>query len=243
MKDVPSKSINMVLCDLPYNVTCNSWDNIIPFDLLWNQYKRIISEDGIIVLFGRQPFTSLLITSNLQMYRYSWIWEKETSSDFLNSRYKPLCKTEDVLVFSNNTVGSLSKNPIRYYPQDLIEVNKVKRNNPNSTWRKNKGYSEKTNSLNSDKEFTQTYTNYPFNIIKFGRDKHAVHPTQKPLALMEYLIKTYTLENEIIIDNCMGSGTTGVACKKLNRNFVGMELDPSYFEIASKRIAETPEPE
>ena len=238
MKDIPDKSIDCIICDLPYNTTCLKWDVVIDFNQLWTQYTRLIKDNGVICLFGTQPFTTMLISSNLYLYRYSWIWEKETPTGFLNANYAPLKKTEDICVFSKGTVGSLSKNPIIYYPQGVVAVNKVKKNNPNSTWRENKGYSGKGNQLNSNTEYIQKYTNYPTNILKFARDKKAVHPTQKPVALIEYLIKTYSKEGDCILDNCMGSGTTGVACKNLNRNFIGIELDEKYFNIAEKRIHE-----
>ena len=236
MKDIPDKSIDMILCDLPYGTTALSWDSIIPFEPLWEQYERIIKDNGIIALFGVEPFTSLLITSNLSMYRYSWIWKKETATGHLNANYKPLNITEDICIFSKGTVGSLSKNPIKYYPLGLKEVNKQKKNNPNSTWRKNKGYNTSNNKLNSDKPFIQKYTGYPNNILEFKRDKEKLHPTQKPVALLEYLIKTYTNEGDIVLDNTMGSGSTGVACVNTKRNFIGMELDETYFNIAKERI-------
>ena len=240
MKDIPDKSIDMILCDLPYGCgkTYNKWDKLIPVDKLWNEYNRIIKENSIVCLFSQEPFTSQLILSNLKKYRYKWIWKKESPLGFLNANYKPLGITEEICVFSNYTVGSASKNKIRYNPQGVIEVNKQKRNNPKSTWRKNKGYSVGGNKLNSNEPFVQKYTNYPVEIITFARDKEKLHPTQKPVALLEYLIKTYTNEGETVLDNCMGSGSTGVACMNTNRNFIGIELDEKYFEIARKRIEE-----
>lgn len=239
MKQIPEASIDLILCDLPYGVTCLKWDSVIDFAELWEHYKRIIKDNGAIVLFGIEPFTSCLILSNLEMYRYSWVWKKEAATGHLNANYKPLRITEDIAVFSKGTVGSLSKNPIVYNPQGIKAVNRVKKNRPNSTWRKNKGYQSMNNVLNSDKEFIQKYTNYPNNILEFPRDKKAVHPTQKPVALLEYLIKTYTSEGEIVLDNCMGSGSTGVAALNLNRNFIGIELDENYFNIAKERIKST----
>ena len=238
MKDIPDKSIDLILCDLPYGSTALKWDKIININALWEEYKRIIKSNGIICLFGIQPFTSMLISNNLEMYRYSWLWKKETATGHLNANYKPLNITEDICIFSNGTVGSLSKNPIIYYPQDLTIINKEKRNNPKSNWRKNKGYDSKNNILNSNKSFTQKYTGYPNNILEFKRDKCEYHPTQKPVALLEYLIKTYTHENDVVLDNCMGSGSTGVACVNTNRNFIGIEKDERYFEIAKQRIEE-----
>lgn len=236
MKDIPDQSIDLILCDLPYGTTALKWDKVINNTLLWEQYKRIIKPNGIICLFAIQPFTSALIMSNVEMYRYSWIWEKDTPTGFLNCKYKPLNLTEDIAVFSFGTVGSLSKQPIIYYPQGLTEINKIKHNNPDSNWRENKGYPSTGNVLNSDKEYIQTHTGYPTNILKFARDKNAIHPTQKPVALLEYLIKTYTQEGQVVLDNCMGSGSTGVACKNTNRDFIGIELDEKYFTLAKERI-------
>lgn len=202
MKEIPDHSVNLICCDLPYGVTANKWDKIIPFDMLWAEYERVLEPYGVVCLFAQQPFTSKVILSNLKEYRYSWIWQKEAPTSFLNANYSPLKMTEDICIFSKGTVGSLSKHPIRYYPQGLIEVNKQKRNNPNSTWRKNKGYGGGKNLLNSNKPFVQKYTNYPNQILKFSRDKNKKHPAQKPVALLEYLIKTYTKEGEGIVHCC-----------------------------------------
>lgn len=236
MKTIEDKSVDCIICDPPYGTTCLKWDNVIDFELMWKEYKRIIKDNGVIALFGIQPFTSMLIASNKEMYRYSWIWKKDTATGHLNANYKPMQITEDINVFSFGKVGSLSKNPITYYPQGVTEVNIEKRNNPNSTWRKNKGYESMGNKLNSNEPFVQKYTGYPNNILEFSRDKHAVHPTQKPVALLEYLIKTYTKEGEVILDNCMGSGSTGVACVNTGRKFIGIELEKQYFDIAKERI-------
>lgn len=236
MKDIPDQSVDLILCDPPYGTTCLKWDKVIDFELMWEEYKRLIKPNGTIVLFGIQPFTSMLIHSNKQMYRYSWVWKKDTATGHLNANYKPMQITEDINVFSFGTVGSLSKNPIRYYPQGVVEVNIEKKNNPNSTWRKNKGYDSMNNQLNSDKPFIQKYTGYPNNILEFARDKNAVHPTQKPVALLEYLVKTYTNKNDLVLDNCMGSGSTGVATLNLDRKFIGIELNDKYFDIAKERI-------
>ena len=238
MKNIEDKSVDCIICDPPYGTTCLKWDNVIDFESMWREYKRIIKDNGVIVLFGIQPFTSMLIASNQDMYRYSWIWKKDTATGHLNANYKPMQITEDINVFSFGKVGSLSKNPITYYPQGVVEVNIEKRNNPNSTWRKNKGYESMGNKLNSNEPFVQKYTGYPNNILEFARDKDAVHPTQKQVALLEYLIKTYTKEGEVVLDNCMGSGSTGVACINVGRKFIGIELEEQYFNIAKNRIEE-----
>lgn len=236
MKEIPNNSIDCIICDLPYGTTAHKWDAIIPFESLWSQYNRIIKQNGVIVLFATEPFTSSLIMSNPNLYRYSWIWEKESANGFLNANYAPLKITEDICVFSKAKVGSLSKNPIVFHPPTLVPINKAKRNNPKSNYRKQNGYQSSNNILNSDKEYTQKYTGYPNNILFFARDSVTYHPTQKPIDLLKYLIKTYTNEEDIVLDNCMGSGTTGVACKHLNRKFIGIEKDNEYFEIAKKRI-------
>ena len=235
LPQLEENSVDLILCDLPYGTTCLKWDKIIDFDQLWTEYQRIIKPDGIIALFSIQPFTTMLISSQLSMYRYSWIWLKDSPTGFLNANYAPLKQTEDINIFSFGKVGSLSKNPIRYYPQGLTEVNKTKQNNPNSTWRKNKGYNG-NNILNSDKEYTQKYTGYPNNILYFPRDKNAIHPTQKPVDLLIRLIETYTQKGETVLDNCMGSGSTGVACIKTDRVFIGIEKDASIYDTACKRI-------
>jgi site-specific DNA-methyltransferase (adenine-specific) len=236
MKDITDGSVSLVLCDPPYSCTSNKWDKELPFDRLWDELHRVCSEDAVVCMFGTQPFTSRLILSNQDEWRYNWIWEKESPQGFLNANYAPLKKYEDICVFSKCTVGSLSKHPIRYFPQGVVAVNKEKKNNPNSKYRQIWGYPSTGNSLNSDKAYVQKYENYPTNILRFNRDKPQVHPTQKPVALLEYLIKTYTKEGEVVMDNCMGSGSTGVACANVNRDFIGIERDERYFNIAKERI-------
>jgi DNA modification methylase len=236
MDTVPDKSVDMILADLPYGTTANKWDSPIDAAKLWEHYKRIIKPDGVIVLFAAQPFTTHLISSNLDMWRYNWVWQKESGSNFLNSHYEPLKITEDICVFSFASVGSLSKNKIKYNPQGLVEVNIQKKNKPNSKFRENFGYGGGNNLLNSDKEFTQKYTNYPTNILRFDRDKDGFHPTQKPVELLEYLIRTYSNEGEVVMDNTMGSGSTGVAAVNLGRDFIGIEMNTDYFNIAKQRI-------
>lgn len=236
MNELPDKSIDMVLCDLPYGTTACKWDSPLPMELLWDQYRRIIKPNGIICLFGKEPFTSKLIVSNISMFRYKMIWEKDSPTGFLNCRYRPLSLFEDILIFSYATIGSRSKNPIRYFPQGIVRINKEKRNRPNSTWRRNKGYNGNKNILNSDKKYLQNYTNYPKDILRFDRDKKAVHPTQKPVELLEYLIRTYSQEGGLILDNCIGSGSTAVACIQSRRHYIGYELCGEYFCMAKERI-------
>jgi site-specific DNA-methyltransferase (adenine-specific) len=215
MKDVPDQSVDMILCDLPYGTTQNKWDSVIPFEPLWAQYKRICK--GAIVLTATQPFTSALVASNSRDFRYEMVWEKSSVTGHLNAHRRPMRTHEDVLVFSDFAPP--------YYPQGLKPYGKTAKRGNNGT---NFGKSETENH--------QEFTNYPRSIIRIANDSKPVHPTQKPVALMEYLIRTYTNEGDTVMDNCMGSGTTGVACVNTGRRFIGMEQDAKYFEIAQKRI-------
>ena len=219
MKDIPDKSVDMILCDLPYGTTQCKWDTIIPFELLWSQYNRIIKDNGAIVLFGSQPFTSELIHSNIKNYKYNWTWVKSKSSNFLNAKKQPLRTVEDICVFY--------KKQCTYNPQMII-LDKPKVIKRTQKTIQTTGY---FNSINHS-----VYTEaYPKNVLYYNNEMY-LHPTQKPVPLCEYLIKTYTNEGETVLDNCMGSGTTGVACKNLNRRFIGIEIDDTYFEIAKERI-------
>ena len=220
MKQIPNKSIDMILCDLPYGTTECKWDTVIPFEPLWEQYNRVIKDNGAIVLFGSQPFTTELNHSNLKMFRYEWIWIKNNSTGFQLANKRPLKKHEIISVFYR-------KQPT-YNPQGLQVYGKINR-------RKSTGdnWSEMNNN-----EYIQRFTNYPTQILEFGYDKEKLHPTQKPVALLEYLIKTYTNEDDIILDNCMGSGSTGVACVNTGREFIGIELDENYYNIAKNRISQ-----
>lgn len=219
MKDIPDKSIDMILCDLPYGTTACNWDVLIPFDELWSHYKRIIKDAGAIVLFGKQPFTSKLIVSNIKDFKYTLVWKKDNHDNPLMAKKRFLNITEDICVFY--------KKQCSYNPQGIIRVDKVtKQGRGESLSQKNKRNSE----------YVQAYTNYPRNILEFKRDFPNIHPTQKPVELLENLIKTFTNENDIVLDNCMGCGSTGVACVNTNRNFIGIEFDEHYFNIAKERI-------
>ena len=221
MKNIPEKSIDLILCDLPYGTTRNKWDTPIDLESLWKEYERIIKDNGAIVLFAQTPFDKVLGASNIKLLKYEWIWEKEMGTGFLNAKKMPLKNHENILVFY--------KKPPIYNPQ----------------MREGKPYTivQGGDSSNYGDYHRVTTENggerYPVSIIKFNRDKEKVHPTQKPVALCEYFIKTYTNEGATVLDNCMGSGTTGVACKNLNRNFIGIELDENYFKIAKERIDNT----
>lgn len=219
MNDIPNKSIDLILCDLPYGTTQNKWDAVIPFDKLWAQYNRIIKDNGAIVLFSQMPFGANLIMSNPKMFRYEWVWEKEQGTGHLNAKKMPLKKHENILVFY--------KHLPTYNPQ-------MREGFKSYTCLSGKGsanYGKQTQVITENDG-----TRYPLDVIQFGRDKGGLHPTQKPVALLEYLIKTYTNEGETVLDNCMGSGSTGVACKNTNREFIGMELDEKYFNIARERL-------
>ena len=236
MKTIEDNSIDAVITDPPYGTTACKWDSVIPFDNMWEQLNRVIKPNGAIVLFGSEPFSSALRMSNIKNYRYDWIWEKSTSAGFIHAKNMPLKRTENISVFSLGSMGhktQLGDKRMVYNPQDLIKVDRVhKRPNTGCVNVIGKRPSHK-------KEFKVEWTNYPKNILKFARGNNKnVHPTQKPVPLMEYLIKTYTNENEIVLDFTMGSGSTGVAAKNLNRNFIGIEQDNKYFEIAEKRIKE-----
>ena len=221
MKDIPNKSIDLILCDLPYGTTANKWDIVIPFDKLWAQYNRIIKDNGAILLFSQMPFGANLIMSNPKMFRYEWIWEKENGTGFLNAKKMPLKKHENILVFY--------KHLPTYNPQMREGFKPYYKDNSDSSTSSSNYMSLKGTVSSSDG------TRYPIDMIKFNRDR-GLHPTQKPVALLEYLIKTYTNEGDVVLDNCMGSGSTGVACQNTNREFIGMELDEKYFQIACDRL-------
>jgi site-specific DNA-methyltransferase (adenine-specific) len=217
MKTIPDHSVDLILCDLPYGTTQNKWDSVIPFDELWEAYGRVVKKDGAIVLTAAQPFTSTLIISNLKDFKYCWVWKKSKPTGHLNAKKQPLRNTEDVVVFYKSQP---TYNPQGTRPTDVM----VSRTN-----RGNYGECSKTTR--------QTVTGYPTTVLEFPTENGA-HPTQKPVALMEYLIRTYTNEGDLVLDNTMGSGTTGVASMNTNRRFIGIETDPGYFQIAEKRIEE-----
>ena len=237
MREMPDGSVDCIIVAPPYGTTSNKWDSVMPLDQMWEQYRRVIRQRGVIAIFATQPFTTTLIASNMKDYRYSWIWEKDSPNGFLNANYAPLKITEDICVFSPyGKVGSLSKVPITYHPQGVRVVNRTKRNNPNSTYRASQGYSVGGNKLNSDAEYVQRYEGYPNNILRFPRDKGAIHPTQKPVDLIRYLIRTYSETGGVILDSCMGSGTTAVAARMEDRHYIGFELSEEYYNKAIQRI-------
>jgi len=222
MNTIPDGSVDMVLTDPPYGTTACKWDSVIPFEPMWEQLKRVTKKNGAIVMTASQPFTSALIMSNVKMFKYCWVWEKSRFANQMLAKKQPLKIHEDVVVFSQSSAI--------YNPQGLIECDKVTKQGSKIT--DNNGGGVRPTS------YRQTHTNYPRSIQKFKSEGKTVHPTQKPVALMEYLIKTYTNEGETVLDFTMGSGTTGVACKNLDRSFIGIELDETYFNIAKERIGE-----
>ena len=233
MQKIADGSIDCIICDLPYGTTACKWDAVIPFVKLWEQYVRIIKPNKAIVLTGSQPFTSALLMSNPKMFKYEWIWKKTRYTGNLNAKRMPLKAHENILVFAK---GRTPYYPIKTQaPEHLID----KRKTINNSNVKDGG------AYNGSKGFINIRTKddgtrYPITVQEFKNpNNNSLHPTQKPLELFEYLVKTYTIENDLVLDNTMGSGTTGVACVNLNRNFIGIELDDKYFEIAEKRINET----
>lgn len=226
MSNIPDKSVDLILCDLPYGTTSCSWDQVIPFDRLWFHYNRICKDNAAVALTCSQPFTSALIMSNVAMFKYCWYWEKERLTNITQVKKRAGKTVEEVAVFYN-------KQPT-YNPQ-MVTYHGPKRSNKvgNGTLG-----SLVDGTKKRVKEYVDTGLRYPTQVLKFQRDtlKSNLHPTQKPVALMEYMVKTYTNPGDVVLDNCMGSGTTGVACMNLARSFIGIEKDPVYFEIARERI-------
>ncbi len=227
MKDISDKSIDMILCDLPYGTTQNKWDSVIPLDKLWNEYCRIIKDNGAVVLFAQTPFDKVLGVSNLKMLKYEWIWEKTTATGHLNAKKMPMKAHENILVFykklpTYNPQKTMGHTPVHSY---------TKHQDDGSNYGKTKVGISGGGSTER----------YPRSVQVFKSDKQkvALHPTQKPIDLLQYLIKTYTNENELVLDNCMGSGSTGVACLNTNRKFIGIEKEEKYFNIAKNRIENT----
>lgn len=216
MSAIADKSVDMILTDLPYGMTECKWDEIIDFPSLWKQYERILKERGVIVLFAAQPFATKLINSKLRLYKYSWYWIKNIATNFAAAHYQPLRCVEEICVFY--------KKAPTYNPQGLLKLDKPKIIKPkfNNIYKK-MGYGE------------SFYTNYPKDTLYFDKER-GLHPSQKPIPLLEYLIKTYTNENEVVLDSCMGSGSTGIACVNTGRRFIGIEKDEKYFKLAQKRI-------
>ena len=234
MKEIPDGSVDLILTDPPYGITACKWDSVIPLEPMWIELKRIIKPNGAIVMFGSQPFTSVLVTSNLKMFKYEWIWEKAVGSNFAALKYQPMKEHENILVFCK---GTTVYNPIKEERKGSgKQRQKAGYANSKATAKTGQfigGIMDATKRTNDYEELR-----YPSSIQYFNnRDKdRGMHPTQKPVALMEYLIKTYTNEKETVLDFTMGSGTTGAACVNTKRNFIGIERDDKYFDISVKRI-------
>jgi len=222
MKDIPDKSMDAIICDLPYGTTDCKWDSVIPFEPLWKQYKRIIKDDGAIVLFGAEPFSSALRMSNTKYYKYDWVWEKTKATNYLNAKKQPLRANENISIFY--------KIQPTYNPQMTSgkPYNKGKAKRETSVYGKQVSVEVKS----------ENGLRYPRNVIKFrtAESEGKLHPTQKPLELIKYLVKTYTNENDWVLDNTCGSNTTGIACYDLNRNYIGIEKDIDIYNIAKKRV-------
>jgi len=227
MKDIPNGSIDMILCDLPYGTTQNKWDAVIPFDLLLLQYKRVLKPNGAIVLTASQPFTSFLIVNLIELYKYSWTWDKVNKfSGHLNAKKQPLRIVEDICVFYSSQP---TYNPIMIKGEPYTAISK----------------GAKSSNFGSQIDEVKTVNEglyYPKNLISIKGDKRGdegrIHPTQKPIELFEYLIKTYTNENDLVLDNCAGSGTTAIACINTNRNYICMEKEQKYYDIILNRVEE-----
>ena len=228
MKDIEKGSIDLILCDLPYGTTSCKWDILIPFDKLWEQYERIIKENGAIVLTASQPFTTKLIMSKINLFKYELIWEKSRNSNPSLAKSRPLPHHENILIFGKK---------IKYNPQKTVGDKYLTRKGAGGRFAGNKVNKKDLPIRRVDGRFPKTILK-----IKSEYPNSIIHPTQKPVALMEYMIKTYSNESDLILDNCMGSGTTGVACKNINRRFIGIELDEEYFKIAKQRIEDSPKP-
>ncbi len=228
MKQIPDCSVDAIICDLPYGTTRNAWDSVIPLDQLWEQYKRIVKPNAAIVLFAQTPFDKVLGCSNLEMLKYEWIWEKEMGTGFLNANYAPLKSHENILVFSKGTAAH-NGTPMKYNPQ-------MEQGTPYSCKQGDMVNNYDTAHMVKAIKTENDGKRYPKTVLRFDRDKDGWHPTQKPVDLLRYLIRTYSNEGDTILDNCMGSGTTAVACIKEKRHFIGFELNKEYFEKADKRI-------
>lgn len=232
MPTLAAGSVDMVLCDLPYGTTSCAWDAVIPFEPLWAEYRRLIRGPGAIVLMASQPFTGSLSMSNPKWLKYAWVWEKSRTGGFWDCKFRPLKAHEDILVFSAGGCSNGSKPAMPYHPQGLEPGGKEWTAKPVSG-------NSRTGSVQSG---VREASNYPRSVLRFPSEAKPVHPTQKPVALLEYLIRTYTNPGDTVLDNTMGSGSTGVACMNTGRRFIGIERDEKYFAIAERRIAEARPP-
>lgn len=233
MQRIPDSSVDMILCDLPYGTTACKWDSVIPLDPLWAQYKRLVKKNAAIVLTASQPFTTTLISSNLAMFKYCWVWEKTRPGDIFNAKNKPLKYHEDICVFSSGTTANRSENRMPYYPQGLKAGGTTAGAQP----AKGRVYAFKGARPSHASVYRTAASNYPGSVLRIpNANSGSLHPTQKPVALFEYLIRTYSNEGETVLDNCMGSGTTAIACMNTNRHYIGFEKEETYFDVAQQRI-------
>lgn len=247
LPDIESGSVDLILCDLPYGELADKtraiWDCGLDYEKLFIEYRRVLSARGSIVLFGNEPFSSFVRTKLIDLYKYDIKWVKSKTTGFLNANYRPMNKYEDIMVFSKANASSGGKNnKMTYNPQGLVEVNEEKKNSKNRygvVGNDTNNISNENSLLKDGTCYTQKYTNYPCNVVYFDSPTKYYHPTQKPTELLEYLIKTYTNDGELVLDSCMGSGSTGVACINTNRDFIGIELEEKYFNIAKERINDT----
>jgi len=241
MKEIPDDSVELILCDLPYGTTKCKWDTVINIEKLWEHYKRIIKKPtGVILLFGQQPFTSMLISSNYKWYKYNLIWKKNKTTQFLLANYRPMKCTEDICVFSKGGAAAASRTTgnMTYNPQNLTPVNIKKRNSKERIGKmlNQSHHLGPNNKLISNSEYSQKFTNYPTELLEFDIEYDTIHETQKPVKLTEYLINTYSNEGDTVLDNTMGSGTTGIGCINTNRKFIGIELKNIYYKLSKYRI-------
>ena len=228
MIKLPNNIIDLICVDLPYGLTECKWDTPINLDDLWGHYKRVLKPSGTIILFGQQPFTSRLVSSNYEMFKYSLVWQKSKPGGFAQAPYKVLCEHEDILIFSRGKTAKNAINKMVYNPQGTKPCNKIMKGKTGNT--------EHRENRKTQKDYVQTTTNYPRSILQFNNEGNTQHPTQKPLELIKYLIQTFSNENDSVMDTCLGSGTTIIACLETKRNFIGYELEKKYFDITQERI-------
>lgn len=233
MERIPDNSVDCVICDLPYGTTDCAWDSLIPIDKLWEQYKRVLKPQGSVLLFGSEPFSTMLRMSNLTWYKYDWIWHKNKTTGFQHAKNMPLKDYEIISVFSPASMGHanlLGERRMKYNPQGVRRVNKINHDRGSK-------FGTIVGHRPSHKEsFLTEYDNYPRMILDFDSAVNGFHPTQKPVSLVRYLVLTYTNKDDVVLDNCMGSGTTAIACLEEHRHYIGFELNKEYFDMSQKRI-------
>lgn len=235
MEELEPESIDLICCDLPYGTTASKWDKMLPLDKMWKAYERILTKTGTAILFANGMFEAKLVASNLKLYKYRWVWLKNHATNFVHAKNRPMVKSEDILVFSKGSMGHVSQlgdKRMTYNPQGLIPCNQVIKAG------KSKFGTVAGKRPSHKSEYVKEFTNYPCDVLQFEDATKKHHVNEKPVPLLEYLIKTYSNEGDIVLDNCMGSGSTGVACKNTNRDFIGIEKNPEYFQVAKERLGE-----